>query len=207
MMEGDIATELCALLRVIFDLRAPEEGEADLPISRPESLRFFESDWLEDLVRAIVEGTLTAFDLCRKTKEDNPKEIEEWKNPVIAGGWVERRKNHRLRIRTMVDDLFEKNRPLPDVLSCVRAWKLHVADKCADVILERFHVRPASSGPWASYRRAMRDIGEDLQQALAHKDLFSMTGRIAEAKAMEPTIESAYQAIRALVQELEESDS
>ena len=207
MMEGDIATELRALLRVIFDLRAPGEGEADLQISRPESLRFFESGWLEDLVRAIVEGVLTTFDLRRKTKTDDAKEIEEWKNPAVADGWVERRKNHRLRIRTMVDDLFEKNRPLPDVLSCVRAWKLQVADKCADVILERFHVRPASSGPWASCRKTMRDIGENLRQALAHKDLFSMTGRIAEAKAMEPTIKSAYQAIRELMQDIEEHDS
>lgn len=124
------------------------------------------------------------FDLRGKTEHDEPKEIEEWRKPVIVGGWVERRENHRLCIRTMVDDLFENNCPLSDVPTSVRAWKLQTADQCADVVLERFHVRPASSGPWMSHRRRMHDIGDYFHQALGYKDLFLMTGRIVEAKAM-----------------------
>lgn len=206
-MTGDsIDTELCALLRIIFDLRVPEEGDANLQINRPENSIILELGWLEDLIEAIVEGVLIAFDLRRKTENDDSKEIEKWKKPVIVGGWVERRKNHRLRIRTMVDDLFEKNFPFSNVPASVRAWKIQIADGCADAILERFHLRPASSGPWAIYRRTMHDIGESLQQALGYKNLFLMTGRIAEAKAMEASIKSAYQAIRELVQDLEKND-
>lgn len=208
-MHGRIETELRALLRVIFDLRVPGEGDVDLRINRPEGLNILELSWLEDLIEAIVEGVLISFDLRGKTEKDDPKEIEEWKKPVIVGGWVERRKNHRLRIRTMVDDLFERNPKdlsLSNVpTSVVRAWKIQIADKCADAILERFHIRPASSGPWASYRRIMHNIGQNLQQALGYKDLFLMTGRIAEAKTMEASIESAHQAIRELLRDLEES--
>lgn len=204
-MGGETETALRALLSVIFDLRVPEEGDAHLQINRPASLSFLELSWLEDLVTAIIEGVLITFDLREKTENDEPKEIEEWKKPVILGGWVERRKNHRLRIRTMVDDLFERNLPLSDVPASVRAWKIQIADLCADAILDRFHVRPASSGPWASYRRTMHGIAQDLQQALGYKDLFLMTGRVAEAKTMEATLENAYQAIRELVQDLEKS--
>jgi len=162
---------------------------------------------LEDLVEAILEQVWLTFDLRRKMKDDDPGEIEEWKKPLIVGGWVERRKNHRLRIRTMVDDLIEKGFPQPDVPASIRAWKIQVADVCADVMLERFHVRPASSGPWAAYRRTMHNIGENLQQALAYRDLFLMTGRTAEARTMETTIESAYQAICELMRDLDESGS
>jgi hypothetical protein len=204
-MDASIAAELRMVLRVIFDLRAPEEGGASLRIRRPAGMNILEMSWLEDLVDVIVEGVLVAFDLRRKTENDDPQEIEEWKQPLAVGGWVERRKNHRLRIRTMVDDLFEKNLGLPDVPASVRAWKIQVADTCADVILDRFHVRPASSGPWASFRLAMHDIAQNLQQALGYKDLFLMTGRVSEAKTMETVIEDAYQAVRELVRELEDS--
>ena len=206
-MDGAIETELRALLRVIFDLRVPEEGDANLQIKRPGGLSISELSWLEDLAEAILEGVLLTFDLRRRTKDDDPGEIESWKKPMIVGGWIERRKNHRLRIRTMVDDLVEKSFPRSDVPASVRAWKIQVADGCADTILERFHVRPASSGPWAAYRRTMHGIGESLQQALAYRDLFLMTGRITEAKTMETTIKSAYQAVRELMRDLDESGS
>ncbi|MFZ5917759.1 MAG: hypothetical protein ACOYZ7_12540 [Chloroflexota bacterium] len=205
-MEIGLDTELRALLRVIFDLRVPEEGEATHQISRPESLNILELSWLEDLVEAVVEGVLTAFDLRRKSENDDPAAIEQWKKPMTAlGGWVERRKNHRLRIRTMVDDLFEKNLPTADIPASVRAWKIQVADECADAILERYHVRPASSGPWALYRQTMHDIAQSLQQALGYKDLFLMTGRASEARTMETSIRNAYESIRDLVQDMEQN--
>jgi len=206
-MDDVVETQLYTLLRVIFDLRVPEEGDRHLQVSRPEGLSISDLSWLEDLVEAIAQEVLLTFDLREKMKTDDPKEIEEWKEPVVVGGWVERRKNHRLRIRTAVDDLFEKNFPDQDVPASVRAWKIQIADQCADTVLERFHVRPASSGPWASYRRTMHEIGEKLRQALAYKDLFLMTGRVAEAQTMETAIESAYQAIRQLMQNLNEETS
>ena len=204
MIGSPVEKELRALLRVIFDLQAPEEGEASIRIGRLESLNLLEVRWFEDLVNACIEGVLLAFDLRKKTENDDPKEIEKWKKPVIEGGWVERRKNHRLRIRTMVDDLFEKNLPLADVPASVRAWKIQVADECANTILERFHVRPSSSGPWASHRRMMHDMGQNLKHALGHKDLFLMTGRITEAKAMETRIRTAYETVRELMRDLRE---
>lgn len=203
-MSVGLDTELRALMRVICDLRVPEEGEAKYQVARPEGLSILELEWLEDLVEAIVEGVLTTFDLRKKTDFDNPQEVEEWKKPVVTvGGWVERRKNHRLRIRTMVDDLFEKNLPPLEVQATVRAWKIQVADACADAILARFHVRPASTGPWASYRQTMHDIAQNLQQALGYKDLFLLTGRTSEARTMETSIKDAYQTIQQLVQEIE----
>jgi len=203
MIGGSVEEELHALLRIIFDLQAPEE-EARIQVKRPESLNILESRWFEDLVNACVEGVLLSFDLRRKSEDDDLKEIDEWKKPAIKGGWVERRKNHRLRIRTMVDDLFEKNLPLADVPASIRAWKLQVADECANTILERFHIRPSSSGPWASHHRMLCDMGKNLEHALSHRDLFLMTGRIAEAKAMEVRIRTAYETMRELMQQLEE---
>ena len=41
-MDGAIETELRALLRVIFDLRVPEEGDANLQIKRPGGLSISE---------------------------------------------------------------------------------------------------------------------------------------------------------------------
>jgi hypothetical protein len=204
-MSVGLDTELRALVRVVCDLRVPEEGEAKYQVSRPECINILELDWLEDLVEAILLGVLTTFDLRKKTELDDPDEIEEWKKPAVTvGGWVERRKNHRLRIRTMVDDLFEKNLPPLEVPATVRAWKIQVADECANAILDRFHIRPASSGPWASYRRTMHDIAQNLQQALGYKDLFLITGRPSEAKTMEASIKDAYHTIQQLVQEIEE---
>lgn len=205
-MDGVIEIRIRTLLRVICDLRVPEEGDEGLQVNRPEGLTISELSWLEDLVEAIAREILLTFDLREKTKDDDPEEVEKWKKPVTVGGWVERRKNHRLRIRTEVDDLFEKSFPDSNVSASVRAWKIQIADQCADAILERFHVRPASSGPWAFYRRMMYEIGEKLQQALAYKDLFLMTGRIAEAQTMEATIESAYQAVCELMQDLNEEE-
>jgi len=205
-MDSGVGTELRALLRVIVDLRVPEEGDSDLKTNRPECLNILELGWLEDLVKAVVEGVLVTFDLRKKTDDDDLEEIEEWKKPVVANGWTERRKNHRLRIRTMVDDLFEEKLPLSEVPASVRAWKLRVADECANVILDRFHVRSASSGPWASYRKKMHRIGESLQQALGYKDLFLMTGRTAEAKAMGEIVETAHRAMDELMHDLQDSD-
>jgi hypothetical protein len=203
-MDATIDTELRALLRVIFDLRVPEEGETHLQIKRPQALGTTELSWLENLVDDIVKEVLLSFDLRRKSMDDDLEEIEKWKTEVIVGGWVERRKNHRLRIRTAVDDLFEENKPLAHVPANVRAWKIQVADECANAILSRFYLRPASSGPWATYRRTMYDIEQNLQQALGCQTLFLMTGRISEVKTMEAAIESAYEATRALVQEIQE---
>lgn len=206
-MNVGIDMELRALLRIIFDLRVPEEKDVQHRINRPETLNILELSWLEDLVEAIVEGVLTSFDLRRKTDFASSSEIEEWKKPaVVLGGWVERRKNHRLRIRTMVDDLFEKNLPPLDVPASVRAWKIQVSDECADAILERFHLRPASSGPWASYRQMMHTVSQNLQQALGYKDLFLITGRVSEAKTMETAIRGAYKTIQELVHDIEETD-
>jgi hypothetical protein len=203
-MDATIDIDLCALLRVIFDLRVPAEGEAHLQIKRPETLGFSELSWLERLVDAIIGEVLLSFDLRRKSPDDDPEEIEAWKTQAVVGGWVERRKNHRLRIRTAVDDLFEQNVPLSSVPANVRAWKIQIADECADAILSRFHLRAASSGPWATYRRTMYDIEQNLQQALGCQTLFLMTGRANEVKTMESAIASAYQAAHRLVQELEE---
>ena len=205
-MDGRVKVELEALLRVIFGLSAPKKEDEEFRVTLPESLAFLRTDWLEDLIRNITQEILASFDLRRKTMDDDPKEIEKWKSPSIQGGWIERRKNHHLRIRTTIDDLFEKNRPLPDVLTCVRAWKLEVSDACADAIIKRFHIRPVIAGPWVGRREQMQKISQSVQETLAHKDLFLMTGRIAEAKAMEFTIKKAYLAMRELIEELEEHD-
>ncbi len=203
-MDSGLGTELRTLLRAIFELEEPRE--ARLRTDRPQSLDILKPDWMENLVQAIVEGVLMTFDLRRKTENDVLAEIQEWTRPTGVNGWVERRKNHRLRIRTMVDDLFEEGLALSNVTANVRAWKLRVADTCADTVLERYHVRPASSGPWASQRQKMRQIGDDLQRALGYKDLFLMTGRVAEAKTMQAIVDNAHQAMQELITHLEESD-
>lgn len=203
----EIKAELDDMLRVILSLRPPGEGQSHLPIALPESLRYLSSGWQEKLIDACVRELLTTFDFREKSETDDPDEIEGWKKPIIAEGWIERRKNHRLRIRTMVDDLFEKNRPLPDVLTCVRAWKLQVADRYADAILERYHVRPAATSPWVTHHKNLHRVAEEIQEALAHKDLFLMTGRFNELAAMQTKIERAYLAVQTLMQELEESET
>lgn len=202
-----IETELRALLRVIFDLRVPEEGQTHLQIKRPESLTISDLSRLDNLVEAIIREVTLSFDLRRKSEDDDPDEIERWKTRIVEGEWVERRKNHRLRIRTSVDDLFDKHLGLSAMPAAVRAWRLQVVDECADAVLSRFHVRPASSGPWASYRQTLYDIGQDLQQALGCRNLFLMTGRTGEVKMMLDAIERAQQATRALLSDIEERET
>jgi hypothetical protein len=205
----DIAqeTEINALLRVIFDLRVPEPGQTRLQIKRPASLGITELSCLEELIDAIIREVMLSFDLRKKTAEDDPEEIEEWKKPLIEGGWVERRRNHRLRIRTTVDDLFEKTIVLPEMPATVRAWRIQVVDECADAILERYHLRPASSGPWALYRRTLYEVGQDLQQALGCTTLFLMTGRTTEIRSMMAAVDRAHQATSKLLGELEEDQA
>jgi hypothetical protein len=198
-----VETELRALLRVIFDLRVPEEGQTHLQIKRPESLTISDLSHLDNLVEAIIREVTLSFDLRRKSDDDDPEEIEEWKMPIVEGEWVERRKNQRLRIRTSVDDLFDQHLALSGMPATVRAWRLQVVDECADAILSRFHARPASSGPWASYRKTLHEIGQDLQQALGCKTLFLMTGRTSEVKMMLDAVERAHQAMRKLVSDIE----
>ena len=74
-MDATIDIDLCALLRVIFDLRVPAEGEAHLQIKRPETLGFSELSWLERLVDAIIGEVLLSFDLRRKSPDDDLDEI------------------------------------------------------------------------------------------------------------------------------------
>ena len=202
-MKGSTETELCALLRVIFDLRVPEEGEARYQIRRPPDLDVARLGWVAGLTDAIVRDVMLTFDLRKKSADDDPDEIERWKKVIVADGYIERRKNHHLRIKTSVDDLFEKTCPRCDVTASMRAWKIQLAGECADAILELYHVRPAASGPWASYRRAMYDIGQSLQQGLAHKDLFLMTGRIQEVKSMGAVVADAHHILSDLLSELD----
>ncbi|MBN1584359.1 MAG: hypothetical protein JXA89_26875 [Anaerolineae bacterium] len=204
-MQDNIELELCALLRVIFDLRVPEEGESRFQIDRPPDLDVSKLGWVGGLIDTIVREVMMTFDLRKKTAHDDPEEIEKWKKTISADGQIERRKNHHLRIKTAVDDLFEKGCPRCDIRVSMRAWKIQVADMCADAILEQYHLRPAASGPWAAYRRSMYDIGQNLQQALAHKDLFLMTGRVDEVSAMETAIAQAHQRLADLVATLEKT--
>lgn len=207
MMDTDIQTELRTLLRVIFDLRVPEDGDTTFQISRPKSLEISEWDWLSNLIDGIAAEMMMAFDLRLKTANDDPKEIESWKTPTFVDGQIERRKNYRLRIRTLVDDLFEESVPQARVSPTLRAWKIQITDACAEAVLTKFHVRPASSGPWAAYRRKLYDIGQKLQQALAHKDLFLLTGRVAEATSMKAMIEDASHDAGELMQSLKENEA
>jgi hypothetical protein len=202
-MDNAVDGQLRALLRVVFNLREPEEGEPGLAVTRPEGLWVRDRGWLEEVVEAIVGELLLSFDFRVKSQNDDRSEIAEWKQPECVEERTERRWNHRLRIRTIVDDRFEESLAQPDVSPSLRAWKIQIADACADAILDRFHVRPASTGPHATYRRTMYDVGQILQQALGCKTLFLMSGRIAEAKAMEAAIARAYEAVRKLVRELE----
>ena len=202
-MQDNTQIELSTLLRVIFDLRVPEEGEARYQISRPPDLDVSRLGWVGGLIDLIVREVMLSFDLRNKTDNDDPDEIEKWKKAIIADGRIERRKNHHLRIKTAVDDLFEKSCPRCDIRVSMRAWKIQVADMSADAILERYHVRPAASGPWAAYRRSLYDIGQGLQQALAHKDLFLMTGRMDEINAMEAAVAQAHQKLTELIAQVE----
>jgi hypothetical protein len=202
-----IKTQLDATLRLILGLCPPTEGQGHLSIALPESLRHLGVEWREKLIAACLQELMTTFDFRRRSESDDPDEIERWKKPTVTGGWIERRKNHRLRIRTMVDDLFEKNRPLPDVLTCVRAWKLQVADACADAIMEQYHLRPAATSLWLTQRRKLHRVAQEIQEALAHKDLFLMTGRFDELKAMQTKVRRAHQAMQALTRALEENET
>ena len=138
-----------------------------------------------------------------KTADDDPAEIEQWKQIDAESEVIEQRKNHRLRIRTAVDDLFEESLAHMDVPASLRAYKIQIADACADTILDRFYLRPPSTGPHTQHRRTIYGVGQRLQQALGYKTLFLMTGRIAEVRAMETAIEAAYETIHKLLQELE----
>ncbi len=196
---------LRTLLRVIFDLEPPVEQDVGLPIRRPEGLEIPDRRWLEMVVEAIAAEVLLSFDLREKQADDDPIEVEQWQQPEVVDEWAERRRNHRLRIRTAVDDLFEGSLAQPEIPASLRAWKIQIADACADAILDRFHLRPASSGPHATCRRVMYDVGQELQRALGYKSLFLMTGRSAEVKAMEAAIERAYEAIRELTRLMQEN--
>lgn len=202
-MQDNTQLELATLLRIIFDLRVPGEGEARYQISRPPDLDVTRLGWVGGLIEVIVREVMLSFDLRKKTYNDDPDEIEKWKKAIIADGQIERRKNHHLRIKTAVDDLFEKSCPRSDIRVSMRAWKIQVAEMCADAILERYHVRPAASGPWAAYRRSLYDIGQNLQQALAHKDLFLVTGRVDEISEMQAMIAEAHQKLNELIARLE----
>jgi|GEM_PF-6046532 len=201
-MEENVQTELDALIRTVFDLRVPTERDASYQVVRPAGIGISELGWLERLAEAVVQEVQLGFDLRLKTEGENPKEIEAWKMQVRADGLLERRKNYRLRIRVMVDDLFEKIVPLTNVTATVRAWKIQLADACAEAILDRFHLRPASSGPWAIYRQTLHEIGQKLNQALAHQELFLMTGRPGEIEAMRAMIQEANQAVQALAEQV-----
>ena len=51
----------------------------------------------------------------------------------------------------------------------------------------------------------MYDIGQNLQQAIAHKDLFLMTGRVDEVNAMRAAILKAHQTLAELIGKLEDT--
>jgi hypothetical protein len=193
-MDRAVDRELYGLLRVLFGLDEAGKEWSVQPVRRPSGVGVLEEDWLEELVEAIAGEILSSFDLRVRSAREDGAEVERWRGSVRAGGWVERRRNHRLRIRTAVDDLFEGYCTHSDVTATLRAWKLQLADACADVILSRFHVRPASNDRNASARRVAGDIGEDLEEALNCRKLFLMTGRDEELEAMKAAIERAYRA-------------
>jgi hypothetical protein len=203
MMDNAVERQLRALLGVIMSLRAPAPDEPLLPVDRPDGLDAPDRTWLEEVVRALTEEVLRSFDLRTKAEDDDPGEIARWVQPDTTDASLERRKNHRLRIRTVVDDLFEECLVQAHVPASLRAWKIQVADASADAILDRFHLRPTDGGSTAVYRQVMYEVGQSLQQALGYKTLYTMSGRLAEAKAMEMAIERAYKSVQALVRELE----
>jgi hypothetical protein len=206
-MDTAVETELGALVRVILGRQAPKEGEKGLPVKRPDRLELSDSEWLDVLVEDTVREVLLAFDLRLKTPDDDPAEIERWKKPIVPGGWIERRKNFRLRIRTSIDDLFERGLPECDASPKARAWKIQIVDRCADEIIERFHLRPASSGPWVLYRRTLQSIGQDLENAQGNIHLFLMSGRASEVQEIESAITHAYQSICQLAQDVRQQKS
>lgn len=199
-----VEDRLRTLLRTIFGLSPPGADERHLPVRRPEGLKGPDPEWLEGLVDATTADVLLSFELREKLDSDDAAEIEAWQQVGDIDEWSERRKNHRLRIRTAVDNLFEHRPTHSEVPSILRAWKIQVADACADGILDRFYLRPASTGPRVAYRRTMYEIGQDLQHALGSQALFLMSGRVDEVRSMELAIERAYRAIRRLVQEIED---
>ena len=201
-VDNVVESQLYALLLVICGLGEPGEGESDLPVKRPKELCGLDPRWPEKVVEAVAREVLFHFDVLLKTADDDPAKIEQWLQADAVDEEVEQRKNHRLRIRTAVDNLFEESLAHVDVPAYLRAYKIQIADACADAILDRFHLRPTSAGPYAQHRRAMYDIGQRLQQALGYKALFLMTGRIAEVRAMETAIEAAYETIHSLVQKV-----
>lgn len=206
-MEGNIQAKLDALIRTVFDLRVPDDRDVCYQVARPAGIDISELGWLERLAEAVVRDVQLSFDLRLKAEGENPKEIEAWKTQVQIDGLLERRKNYRLRIRVIVDDLFEKFVPPSSITATMRAWKIQLADACAEAILERFHLRPASSGPWAVYRQALHEIEQKLHQALAHRDLFLLTGRTGEVEALCRMIQEAGEAAQALVRRIEQDNS
>jgi hypothetical protein len=203
MMDNAVERQLRGLLAVILSLQAPAPDEPLLAVDRPDGLDAPDRTWLEQVVRALTEEVLRSFELRAKGEDDDPDEIARWIQPGTTDASLERRKNHRLRIRTVVDDLFEECLVQAHVPASLRAWKLQVADASADAILDRFHLRPTANGSTAVYRQVMYEVGQSLQQALGYKTLYMMSGRLAEAKAMEMAIERAYKAVQELVRGLE----
>ncbi len=195
-------TDILEVLRVIVGLQAPLEGQESLYTERPEGLAVLRAGWLEDLIEGIRDGLFLDFDLRKKVEDDDPQAIEEWKSQLARGDWRERRTRHRLRIRTMVDDLFENSLPLAEVRTSIRAWKIQIADRFAEAVLERFHVRPASTRTWATYRLRIYDIGQELEKAIGYKEQLLRSEKFTEAKLLEVTIGRAFQATRELVQDL-----
>jgi hypothetical protein len=204
MMGDNVEGLLRTLLRAIFDLEPPDRRDPDLSVRRPEGLSIPNRQWLERIVEAIAAEILLSFDLREKRAGDESAEVELWLNAHPDVEWAERRKNHRLRIRTAVDDLFEGSLAQAEVPASLRAWKIQIADACADAILERFYLRPASVGPHAACRRVMYEVGQELQRALGHKSLYLLSGRSTEVQAMEEAIARAYDALGELKRILQE---
>lgn len=204
MMGDSVEGLLHTLLRAIFDLETPDPGDADLLVHRPEGLSIPDRQWLERVVGAIAVEILLSFDLREKRVDDDPIQVQEWQRIPSDIEWTERRKNHRLRIRTAVDDLFEGSLAQAEVPASLRAWKIQIADACADGILARFHLRPATQGPRAACRRMMYEVGQELQVALGHRSLYLVSGRSAEVQAMEEAIARAYEALGELKRVLRE---
>jgi hypothetical protein len=206
-MDDSVGGLLRTLLRAIFDLGPPDGDDPERSVQRPEGLPLPNRQWLEQIAEAIAVEVLLSFDLCEKRIDDSPVEVEKWLRAPPDVEWAEQRKNHRLRIRTAVDDLFEGSLAQAEVPASLRAWKIQIADACADGILERFYLRPASAGPHATCRRMMYEVGQELQRALGHRSLFLVSGRSAEVQAMEEAIARASEALDELKRVLRDEPS
>lgn len=199
-------TEILEISQVMVGLLAPGEEHAHLRIARSGGLHVLRTGWLVGLVEEIREELFLDFDLRRKRENEDLEEIEEWKSQPVGGKWTERRKCHRLRVRTMVDDIFEKSLPLAEVTTSVRAWKIQIVDAFAEAVLERFHLRPASTRPWASHRLQIHDIGKALEQALDYRERLLRSEKLLDARLLQDTISSVHETVRDLVRDIRERD-